>query len=76
MLSIVWTYRQHRRVNAVKDILAVQERGEPSHARANKTQHGDPVKRQPAEAAQSDSGSSVLQGGEDINNLDTESLNL
>jgi putative transposase len=42
-------------VNAAKNILAVGHtvtgRGGTSHARSNKTQHSDPVKRQPPEAA-------------------------
>jgi putative transposase len=48
-------YTDNADVNAAKNIiaagLAVTERGGTSHAESNETQHSDPVKRQPAEAA-------------------------
>ena len=48
-------YTDNTEVNAAKDIivvgLAVQGRGETSHAKPDWAKHSDPVKRPPAEAA-------------------------
>ena len=54
---IACRYTNNADVNAAKNIIStavghtVFRRGGISHARSNKTQHSDPVKRQPAEVA-------------------------